>query len=453
MHTHIHHHIIRPRRLLLVLALALVAALLIAPGATSATTVWLRQFGTVDFDTASSIGVDGDGDLYVAGYTSGTLYGPTGRSSNYTQSYLRKYTSDGTLLWARDTTQQLSFHDTSATDLAVDASGTTYVVGTTNIDPNGQFVLGQSFAYVSSYDSDGALKWTHTFGAEGTAGAGSVALDGSGHLYMGGYVTGSLDGQPAFGGLDLFLRKYTVDGTPVWTRQIGAAGVESSGGVALDSTGAIYLSGQISGAVDDQIYAGGYSDAFVSKYSADGERLWTRLLGNVTEDAADGIAINGDDQIYIAGRTSASLDNQLHAGGYDAFVSKYSTDGTREWTRLLGSAEGDWIRDAAVDESGNLYVSGSTYGDLAGQRNAGEADIFISKFDPSGRGLWTFVQGTDQRDSGFGLAVGAQSELYLVGWTEGTLDAQPNQGSADSFVSRVLNPALTARNYLPLAPR
>ncbi len=80
-------------------------------------------------------------------------------------------------------------------------------------------------------------------------------------------------------------------------------------------------------------------------------KAWTRLLGSASTDIAYSISTAADGSIYITGYTGGSLDGQTNSGDNDAFISKYSSDGTKAWTRLLGSSsyEGAYSISTAAD--------------------------------------------------------------------------------------------------------
>jgi len=93
--------------------------------------------------------------------------------------------------------------------------------------------------------------------------------------------------------------------------------------------------------------------------------------------------VDFSDKIYMTGNTRGGLDGS-NAGGYDLFVVKYNSSGTRQWTRQLGTSAGDLTRGVAADSSGNVYAAGSTEGALDGNTSAGNGDLFVVKYHSSG---------------------------------------------------------------------
>ena len=119
-------------------------------------------------------------------------------------------------------------------------------------------LMFQNFAKAQDFD------WIAQFGTSQSDVAGGVAADSSG-VYVAGSTIGVFPGQSAAGGIDIFLRKYSVTGSVIWTRQFGTPAdddtIGPSGAVATDATG-VYIGGTTDGSLPGQTTAG-RSDAFV----------------------------------------------------------------------------------------------------------------------------------------------------------------------------------------------
>lgn len=155
----------------------------------------------------------------------------------------------------------------------------------------------------------------------------------------------------------------------------------------------MFLKSKSFGDLDGNINAGGYGDGFVAKYDTSGSKKWTRLLGTSDSDGGTGIAVNADGNIYITGDTLGDLDGKSNSGFAVIFVAKYDANGTKQWTRLLGSTNRDTGHGIAVDSNGNIYVTGVSDEDLAGNTNAGVSDMFVWKIAPriAGAMPWVFL--------------------------------------------------------------
>jgi len=88
--------------------------------------------------------------------------------------------------------------------------------------------------------------------------------------------------------------------------------------------------------------------------------------------------------IYVTGHTSRGLDGNTNSGSSDIFLVKYNQSGTKQWTKQLGTSSNDFGNGVTTDSSGYIYVTGYTFGELDGNTNSGNYDIFLVKYDSSG---------------------------------------------------------------------
>jgi len=200
--------------------------------------------------------------------------------------------------------------------------------------------------------------------------ANGVATDSSGNVYVTGGTKGGLDGNTSAGNTDLFVVKYNSSGTKQWTKQMGSSSRDSANGVATDSSGNVYVAGGTKGNLNG-ISNSGRTDAFVIKFNSSGTKQWTKQMGTSSSDLANGVATDPSGNVYVTGGTYGGLDGNTSAGYNDLFVVKYNSSGTKEWTKQLGSASSDFANGVATDSSGNVYVTGDTYGGLDNNINAG----------------------------------------------------------------------------------
>jgi len=118
-----------------------------------------------------------------------------------------------------------------------------------------------------------------------------------------------------------------------------------------------------------------------SSTSADGSTGTYQLA---TNDYANGVATDSSGNVYVAGVTYGGLDGNSNKDNADLFVVKYNSSGTKQWTKQNGTWEYDEARGVETDSSGNVYVTGDTYGGLDGKTSAGNADLFVVKYNSSG---------------------------------------------------------------------
>jgi hypothetical protein len=392
--------------------------------------LWTQQFGTSSKDVVAGMSVDGSGNVYIVGSTLGTLQGHVSGGSY--DAFVRKYSSTGSEVWTRQFGTNSSDH---AAGISVDGSGNVYVVGSTSGALAGQASAGGQDAFVRKYSSTGSEVWTRQFGTSSSDSATGTSVDGSGNVYIAGHTPGALAGQASAGGQDAFVRKYSSTGSELWTRQFGTSSSDSATGTSVDGSGNVYVIGHASGALTGQTRVGG-QDTFVRKYSSTGSELWTRQFGTSTSDWATGVSVDVTGNVYVVGHTSGTLPGQASAGGQDAFVRKYSSTGSELWTRQFGTSSSDSATGTSVDGSGNVYVVGHTSGALAGQTRVGGQDTFVRKYSSTGSELWTRQFGATVPAYEQGNAVAAGENIYVVGHTSGALPGQTSAGGADGFVHK-----------------
>lgn len=280
--------------------------------------------------------------------------------------------------------------------------------------------------------------WVRQFGSEEVEYAFGVAVDAAGNVYVVGLTNGTLPGQTNAGSVDAFVRKYDAVGNEVWTRQFGSSALDFAQGVAVDTAGNVYVAGRTAGGLTDQPNTG-KEDAFVRKYDASGNELWTRQFGSTNEDRVLGAATDSTGNVYLVGVTQGSLPGQSSASPSidDAFVRKYDANGRELWTHQFGTAAHDGARGAVVDTAGNLYVIGWTWQPLPGQTLLGRVDIYLRKYDANGFEFWTRQFGTEAWDVPYGIALDATGNIYIVGETEGAFPDQAHLGGRDAFVCKL----------------
>lgn len=93
----------------------------------------------------------------------------------------------------------------------------------------------------------------------------------------------------------------------------------------------------------------------ISKWSSSGTRIWTRLLGGLSSDVGTGIATDLEGNAYVNGESnSAVIDGQTNSGSNDIVISKWHSNGTRLWTQLLGGTGDDQGYGITTDSEGNV---------------------------------------------------------------------------------------------------
>jgi hypothetical protein len=273
--------------------------------------------------------------------------------------------------------------------------------------------------------------WSLQFGGYGGDAASAVAIDETGSAYIAGWTQGTSQ-DPAPGGDDVYLKKFSSSGAPLWTRQFGSdTPFEGSTDIALGDTGNLY----ISAGVGDS--ASSVRNAFIGKFSADGDLIWDRRLSVPEGSFGTAVAVGGASlqSVYLAGTSLGTLVAPAQ-GRQDGFVRKYDSEGNDLWTRQISTNLLDKVHAVSADSFGNVYVAGSTEGSLAAP-NQGRDDLYIQKRSPEGDLLWTHQDGTNFDDAITELAIDHEGYLYASGYTQnGSLNGGVPKGY-DAFLRKL----------------
>ena len=168
--------------------------------------------------------------------------------------------------------------------------------------------------------------------------------------------------------------------------EVGTPGTEVLTAMAIDSTGALYVGGQTTGSIGGQPNAGQF-DGYLLKYKASGTLQWARTLATASSEVVTAVAVDSDDNVYVAGYTYGTFPGSTSAGSADGFVAKYGPTGTLAWLQQIGSSEIDQFTAIAVDPSGGVVVIGATEGGFGLTMNKGPigtSDVIVIKLTADG---------------------------------------------------------------------
>jgi hypothetical protein len=371
-------------------------------------------------DAGYDIAVDGSGNAYITGMTGSSNF-PTKNpyqtfKADYYDAFVTKLSSSGNLLIY---STYLGGGDSDiGRGIAVDGSDVAYVTGqtmSTNFPTKNPYqgYQGSVDAFVVKLSSTGnSLIYSTYLGGNNQDRGVDIAVDDSGYAYVAGQTPSSNFPiknafQATYGGghSDAFVTKLSTTGNSlIYSTYLGGSGAEDyymGVGIALDGSGHAFVTGSTSStdfptknAYDGSFNGGPYDgDVFVTKLSSSGSSLiYSTYLGGGDEDGGTGIAVDGNGNAYVTGRTSSSdfpTSNpyQTAQGGYDVIVAKLSSSGIHliYGTYLGGGNEDDGL-GIAVDINACAYVTGMTRSTNFPTLNAyqaayqgGTADAFVTK--------------------------------------------------------------------------
>jgi hypothetical protein len=385
-------------------------------------------------DSSYGIAVDGSGSAYVTGDTESTeatfplFYGPDLTHNGNNDAFVAKVNASGTALL------YCGYIGGSQNDygygIAVDGSGNAYAVGyTSSTEPTFPVLYGPDLTHNGSFDAFVAkvnasgttlLYCGYIGGSDYDRGEG-IAVDGSGSAYVTGYSLSTQDSFPVLYGPDLtyngsydaFVAKVNASGTTLlYCGYIGGSGADYGRGIAVDSAGNAYITGDtesteatfpvISG---PDLTCNGNGDAFVAKVNASGAALlYCGYIGGSWGDLSLGIAVDSAGNAYVTGYTASNEASfpvlsgpiLIYKGSLDAFAAKIPSETSTCFVFDGHDFDGNGTSDVSVfrPPNGRWYILGigstvwGTAGDIPvnGDYN-GDGTTDIAVWRPS-NGRW-----------------------------------------------------------------
>lgn len=471
-----------------------------APASINAqTTEWGHKIGTGGTGRGYMVKVAPNGNVYVAGYFSGTtdldpsagVYNITSAGSE--DAFLACYTPAGALLWgfriggtSIDAVMGLDFDQQNNVIIVGYFRGTNVdfnpAAGTAFLTDNG--IMGSANwggdGFVAKYDVNGNYQWAFQIGGPWVYdGAESVATDAQGNIYVGGCILDDADLDPSVNTLMIngaingrgYLCKYTPGGQIIWGFGFlsqGVGGTDCGVRSMVLRGGEIYISGFVEEFSDFDPSANVASwttnslgDPYIAKYDTAGNYIFHYVASGNTFEDAQHLTLDPAGNIYVTGYTSGSNlafgTNVVTApgggGNADIFLAKFTNAGALIWARMMGANQED-VGTGITYADNHFFVTGYFSGTVdfdpgVGVQNlvsAGSTDIYTVKYDLNGNYVCGFRTGSTGADRGWAINPDAQNNIYESGEFINTVDFDPSAqpynltatGTNNAFVVKYL---------------
>jgi hypothetical protein len=430
--------------------------------------VYSTYLGSPGADEGNSIAVDTAGNAYIAGDTNSSDFPTTtGAFQLSGWAFVTKLNSAGSALLYSTYVGGSNFDRVRT--IAVDATGSAYVTGTTESTdfPTSPGAFDTTYnggidTYVMQLNASGsALVYATYLGGISDDYTQAIAIDGAGNAYVTGYTTSvdfpttlaALDTTHSIGQYDGFVTKLNASGSAlVFSTYLGGSVDNSvSGGIAVDAAGGAYVTGftesidfPVSPLAFQIVYGGGGSDGFIAKLNPTGSGLiYATYLGGIESEEGQAIAVDSDGNAYVVGSTDSTdfpttpgAFQPTPGGGVDAFVAKLNPAGSALlYSSYLGGSDTENARGIAIDTQPdpNAYVTGLTFATdfptspgafqptYGGGSFIQNGDGFVSKIAYSGAHTPAGINVTVSLGGGTGVAGGASvtfSSVIVAGETE-----------------------------------
>jgi hypothetical protein len=442
---------------------------------------WGTYFGGTQLDGVNEIKRDGKNRLYCVGYTySLKAIASKGAfqvsDSGGQDGFFTCFDTAGNRLWS-------TYYGGASYDelynIDIDSlSKYIYILGQTQTAQG----LATKFAYQTllngrqnlvllKFDSTGNRVWSTYYGGNLDDYAGGILLDEWQHIYISGFSNSSLSiatpngwRQTRAANWDGILIKMDTAGNRIWGTYYGGRGDDVLLKMVRDSSSGIFISGKTlsdTGIATKGAYSTKYNgaflyDALLANFDSSGRRVWGTYFGGNYYDNINGIDKDNKGNLYIAGRTQSTTGiatkgaYRTKNGGLDeAFLACFGYTGKIKWSTYYGGTGYDLFNKIKVDTITNhLYLCGASTSTskiaTSGAyqtKNAGQYDLMLARFSPSGTPDWvTYYGGSDTEycytmsiDNSYGLYYGGTTKSTSK-FTKGNIWQKKNGGNYDGFI-------------------
>lgn len=407
---------------------------------------WGKTIGNA-LVSKKSVATDNFGNEYVTGFfrlpyivlSGDTLFNKGTGTADY---YVAKYNHLGNLIWARSGGGSQNDYPTG---IATDSIGNIYLTG---YYTSSGLILGHDTLkqpdniFTMKYDPSGNVLW-----ARGSVGAGlsnGIATDNAGNSYVTGIFGNpfiAFDHDTLYDGYNriynLFITKYTTDGTVEWVRGNKNLARHSSTQVSdikIAVDGSLYVAGSFGGQMmvfgNDTVKKAAFSDyyIFLLKMDNSGNFTWVNGFGNFINSPYPAICHDESSNCFLS-CTFSYWDmvfgtDTISGTSRDAILVKFNADGVHQWHKKTTFNCLAALFGAACDHSGNLYFTGQysghylTFGsDTLAVNDSGS--MFLIKYDNDGNQLWAKGGDRCNYDEALSIAIDPIDNIYLTGTFSG----------------------------------
>ncbi|MGL5041887.1 MAG: InlB B-repeat-containing protein [Culicoidibacterales bacterium] len=313
------------------------------------------------------------------------------------------------------------------------------ISGLTQSKLPGEVRHGSTDGWIVKKDANGVIMFSRQYGT-----AGADFIYGTEQTSDGGYISagmtdGVVSGGTNFGGMDAWILKTDSQGNASWARQFGGTSTDRLSSIKQVNDGGYITVGWTDGVISGTTNLG-QRDGIITKYDANGNRLWIKTVGGAGNDELTTFVQTSDGEFIALGETSSTLPGQTGKGGSDGWAIKFDTDGNIKWSKQYGTAGVDRINAADVTADGHVIAAGYVTGALLEQTALGLEDAWLLKIDIAGNISWSKQYGTGYSEKISGMKTSNKGNYVLAGRIEfGMLPGETYMGGGNDGIVLKIN--------------
>ncbi len=397
--------------------------------------VWVKQIGGIDWDRGNGIDSFSDDTSVVCGRFSDSATFGQGEpneivlnSAGGNDIFIARYDPDGSLAWAKQaggSNGDIGYCISTQSDSSAVVSGYFgYPLGVSATfgqgEPNETTLnsAGGVDMFIAKYNADGTLAWAKQVGGTDWDVCKAITTLSDDSTVITGYFEASAtfgQGEPneivleSAGGNDIFISRYSPDGSLVWVKQAGGAAHFDGGyGIATYSDDSIVVTGEFSQSAtfglgepnETVLDSGGFPDIFIARYNPDGSLVWVKQAGGSSMDEGRSIITLSDNSTVVTGVISKNATfgiGELNetilnfTGITEIFIARFDPDGSLAWVKQAGGPDYDKPNGITVLTDDSTVLTGefqesATFGQgepyETNMNSNGSRDIFIARYAP-----------------------------------------------------------------------
>jgi gliding motility-associated-like protein len=342
---------------------------------------------------------------------------------------------------------------------------------------------------IMKFSNTGVMLWSTYYGGSGDDNGNGIRCDAAGNIYVTGNTESTnfpvLNLAGAFnqgfqGASDAFLLKFDNNGVRLWATYIGGGWDDVAYGIEVDPSNNVLLTGQTGSSNFPVLSAGvafyqaalsGSSDLFVIRFDAAGAQTWGTFVGSNQGELGNFIICDNAGKIYITGSSTGSGFPTVDPGGGayyestyqgtgpgglpyrndlgDAIIMRFANTGALEWSTYYGGTDADAGRCIAINNSGDIYVTGDTRsgvsfpvqnggGSSYNQAPGGSDDAFYLRFNAQCQRTWGTLFGGSSDEYSGAITVDNCGNVYGTGHSYSSNMPTVNPGNGAYYVANNL---------------